>query len=111
MKTPFVSLICTSLDDVPLAESRQHPITALARDKQSGARYSADGKKLEAVGTAPLLLEPVQATLHLKGPPPKSIRPLDPYGVPLKDKAVTVGTDGTFVIDGTYRSYYYEIMR
>ena len=111
VKTPFVSLICTSLDDAPLAESRHILVTALARDKQAGAKYSADGKRLEAVGTAPLLLEPVQATLQFAGPPPKAVRPLDPYGAPLKTKPVTVQPDGRFTIDGTFRSYYYEIIR
>jgi hypothetical protein len=73
VKTPAVSLLFTPLDDAPLAESRRILITALARDKQSGSRYSADGSRLEAVGTAPLLLEPVQATLKFAGPAPTRV--------------------------------------
>lgn len=109
IKTPFVSLLITSLDDKPVAQSRHILITALARDKQTGARYSSDGKTLEAVGTAPLLLEPVVATLKFSTRPARVI-PLDHYGVPM-NQAVPVAADGSFTIDGTYRAYYYEVKR
>lgn len=110
LTTPFVSLLFTSLDNLPLSESRRLLITALARDKQTGTTYSDDGTKLTSVGTPPLLLEPVQAKLRWHGTPPKSVRPLDPYGVPLKSK-LSVDGDGSFQIDGTHRSYYYEVQR
>ncbi len=108
--TPFVSLLFTPLDDQPLAQSKHILITALARDKQTGAKYSDDGTKLLAVGTAPLLLEPVQASIKLTGAKPSSVRPLDHYGVPKKE-TVPVEEDGTFQIDGRYRAYYYEVRR
>ncbi len=110
VKTPFASLILTPLDDAPLAQSTRILITALARDKQTGARYSDDGTKLLAVGTAPLLLEPVQASIKLTGAKPVSVRPLDHYGVPKKE-TVPVEKDGNFQIDGRYRAYYYEVRR
>ena len=110
IKTPFVSLLFTPLDDLPLAQSRHVLITALARDRQTGSRYSENGKSLLAAGTAPLLLEPVQATIKLAGPPPISIRPLDPYGVPKKE-TLKAGKDGSFQIDGRSRAYYYEVRR
>jgi hypothetical protein len=113
VKTPFTSLLFTSLDDAPLAQSRHILITALARDKQTGARYSADGKTLEAAGTAPLLLEPVVATLKWNGGPenaPKSVTPCDHYGVPMSTP-VPIAADGSFTIDGRYRAYYYEVKR
>ena len=74
LSTDFVSLLFTPLDDQPLATSKHVLITALSRDKQTGAVYSADGKKLENVGTAPLLLEPVQATLRFQGSKPLEVR-------------------------------------
>jgi hypothetical protein len=110
-KTPFVSTIFTPLDNLPLAVSRDILITALAQDQQTGTRYSADGKRLEAVGTAPLLLEPVQATIKIAGPKPTLVQPCDHYGVPMKNKSVPVGSDGTFAIDGTYRAYYFVVKR
>ncbi len=109
--TPFVSTIFTALDDVPLAESRHILITALAQDKQAGSRYSADGTELVAIGTAPLLLEPVQARIALAGAKPTRVSPCDHYGVPMDGKDVPVAADGTFTIDGTYRAYYYEVER
>ncbi len=109
-KTPFVSTIFTPLDDQPLAQSKHILLTALARDQQTGTIYNADGTLLEATGTSPLLLEPVQATFRLTGPKPASVNALDHYGVPT-GKSVPVAADGSVTIDGTYRAYYYEIKR
>lgn len=111
VQTPFVSLLFTPLDNLPLAESRRILITALAQDKQSGARYNADGTRLEAVGTAPLLLEPVQATIRLTGAKPMQITPCDHYGQRIAEKSVPIEADGRFAIDGRYQAYYYEVVR
>lgn len=109
VKTPFVSLIFTPLDNVDLAASRHILITAMARDKQTGSRYSADGTELQVIGGPPLLMEPVQAAIRLKGVPPERITALDVYGVPTSRE---VGVkNGVFVIDGRYRTYYYEVKR
>ena len=110
VSTPFVSLLFTPLDDLPLVESKRILITALAQDKQTGARYSADGKMLESVGTAPLLLEPVQASLKFAGAKPTNVTPCDHYGIPMK-QTVPIGSDGSFTINGTHRAYYYEVRR
>ena len=110
VKTPFVSLIFTPLDDEPLARSRHILITAMARDKQTGARYSEDGSQLLAKGGPPLLMEPVEATLRFAGDAPKRVTALDIYGVPTS-RVVPVGPSGEIVIDGTYQTYYYEIRR
>ena len=101
----------TPFDNLPLAESKHILITALARDKQTGARYNPDGTRLESAGTAPLLLEPVQATLTFTGAKPTSVTPCDPNGVPMSGKTVPIAADGSFTIDGTYRAYYYEVKR
>ncbi len=110
VRTPFVSLIFTPLDNLELARSKHILITAMARDKQKGAKFNADWSKLITVGGPPLLLEPVQATIKLAGAEPQSIRPLDVYGVPIAEK-VKIKADGTFQIDGTYAACYYEIKR
>ena len=110
IKTPFVSLIFTPLDDAPLAQSKHILITALAQDKQTGAKYNASGTILESTGTAPLLLEPVQAKLKFAGAKPSQVRALDHYGVP-NGKTAAVDADGAIKIDGTYRAYYYEVIR
>ena len=109
VKTPFVSLIFTPLDDKPLAESKHILITAMARDMQTGTRYNADGTELIAAGAPPLLMEPVQATLTFKGAPITSVKVVDIYGVPT---ATDVAREGnTVTIDGRYATYYYEVKR
>ena len=108
--TPFVSLLFTPLDDLPLVDSKQVLVTAMARDVQANAKYSPDGNTLLQAGGPPLLMEPVQATLTLKGAPPKVVNVLDVYGVPT-GKTVPVGKDGAFKLSGLYRTYYYEIKR
>lgn len=110
-KTPFVSVLFTPLDDLPLADSRRILITALAQDRQSGARYNADGTRLESTGTAPLLMEPVQAAVKLTGAAPTKIVPCDHYGTPIAGASVPVEKDGTFHLHGGYRAYYYEVKR
>lgn len=110
VKTPFVSLIFTPLDNKPLAESKQILITAMARDKQTGTEYNADGTELVAIGGPPLLMEPVQAEIKIAGAPAKDIRVLDVYGVPTGE-SVPSKAGGKFTIDGRYRTYYYEVIR
>ena len=107
--TPFVSLIFTPLDDRPLVESRHILITAMARDMQRGTRYNAEGSRLEAIGGPPLLMEPVQATITLKGPPIKRVNVLDLYGVPTDNDIATRAN--AFHIDGTHQTYYYQVVR
>jgi hypothetical protein len=108
-ETPFVSLVMTALDGKPLDQSRHILVTAMARDKQMGAGYTADGKQLYDTGSEPLLLEPVQATLTFKGAGLSSVKVVDVYGVPT---ATNVQRNGnTFNIDGRYATYYYEVKR
>lgn len=108
--TPFVSLIFTPLDNADLADSKQILITAMARDRQTGSQYNEDFSRLTQVGGPPLLMEPVQATIRLKGSQPTSVRPCDFYGVP-RAESIDVGADGSFRIDGRYQTYYYEVRR
>jgi hypothetical protein len=110
IKTPFVSLLLTPLDNEDLGSSRRILITAMARDKQTDAAYNADWSRLDQMGGPPLLMEPVQATMRLHGATPAQVRPLDVYGVPRPEK-LAVRSDGSFTIDGTYRTYYYFVER
>jgi hypothetical protein len=107
--TPFCSILFTPLDDKPLAESKHILITAMGKDKQTSSQYNADGTQLLAIGGPPLLLEPVQATITLKGAPAAEISVVDIYGVPTAKKVKAAGA--AFTIDGTYKTYYYEVKR
>jgi hypothetical protein len=109
VKTSFVSLIFTPLDDQPLPASKNILVTAMARDMQSGTEYGADGAKLIKAGGPPLLMEPVMATVTLKGAPPAEVRVVDLYGVPTDVKVPASGA--TFTIDGRYQTYYYQVRR
>ncbi len=110
VKTPFVSLLFTPLDNAALGESKRILITAMARDRQTGSEYNADWSHLKTMGGPPLLMEPVQAKIRLRGGPPRAVNALDIYGVPT-GRQVKPGGDGAFVIDGRYRTYYYEVVR
>ncbi len=110
LETPFVSLIFTPLDDQDLALSRHILITAMARDRQTGSEYNDDQSQLTVVGGPPLLMEPVQATIRFSGDDEVTVRPLDLYGVP-RSESIETTSDGSFTIDGTYRTYYYEVRR
>jgi len=107
--TDFVSLLFTPLDDRPLDESNHILVTALARDKQSGTEYNADGSQLEKLGAPPLMLQPVQADITIKGAALASVKAVDVYGVPTATEVPLNGN--TFTISGNYQTYYYEVNR
>ncbi len=107
--TPFIVLLFTPLDNRALVESGHILITAMARDKQLGTVYNEDGTELLETGGPPLLLEPVQATITLKGGPLTSVRVVDVYGVPTDTELECAGN--TVRIDGRFATYYYEVLR
>jgi len=107
LDTAFASLLVTSLDGQPLGESSHMLVTALARDRQSGAVYSDGGAVLDSVGGPPLLLEPVEATLSFGGATVTSARPVGFNGVPRDEEIEREGN--TVTIDGRYQTFYYEI--
>ena len=110
VETEFVSLLFTALDGKPLASAQRVLITAMARDQQLGAVYSADGSELIEIGGPPLLLEPVEAYITVKrafppGPAILGVSPLGPYGVPTGDSVEITGD--SFKIDGRYAAAHY----
>ncbi len=109
VKTPFVSLLFTPLDNRPLIESGHILITAMARDSQTGTKYNEDGTQLIEPGMPPLMMEPVQAELTFKGPAIRSVKVVDIYGVPTAQEVEC--NDNRFTIDGRYATYYYEVKR
>ncbi len=94
---------------MPLVESKHILITAMAQDKQTNSQYNTDGTQLIAIGAPPLLMEPVQATITLKGLPAKLVSTVDIYGVPTSNTVKI--QENAFTIDGSYKTFYYEIKR
>ncbi len=109
VETPFVSLIVTSLDGQPLTRSRSVLVTAMARDKQTGAEYSEDMTRLERLGGPPLVMEPVRARLRFKGAGIERVEALDVEAVATGRELEVV--DGAFEIDGRWGTYYYHVTR
>jgi len=107
--TEHLSLLFTALDNKPLIESENILITALGQDKNFGAEYSADGTQLLDAGSPPLMLQPVQATITVKGHELNDVNVVDVYGVPT-DRQVA-HNNNTFTIDGTHSTFYYQITR
>jgi hypothetical protein len=80
----------------------------MAREKNTGMIYNEDTTQLLDVGSAPLLLEPVQVNVSMKNVHHKLLYVLDHSGnrtgksLPLKN--------GKFYIDGNiYKTMYYEL--
>jgi hypothetical protein len=109
LTTPFVSLLFTSLDGNPLSTSGSILITAMARDKQTGAIYNADQTKLVALGGPPLLMEPVEAKLTFGGDPIMGVNILDEHGIPVGSVDDVDGN--TVVIDGRWKTAWYQVLR
>jgi hypothetical protein len=106
---PFATIFVTSLQkDRSLRDARSALITVMARARNTGMRYSADGKALDAVGTAPIILEPVRASITLNRPA-RTVNILDHDGrrtgrsLPVKGRSINL--DGA-----TDKTMYYEVV-
>ncbi len=63
----FASITVSALGmDVTIANAQNILITAAARARNTGAKLSADGKTIQAVGEAPILVEQVEGTVTIK---------------------------------------------
>lgn len=63
----FANITVSALGmDNTIADADQILITAAARARNTGAKLSKDGKKIEVVGEAPILVEQVEGTVTIK---------------------------------------------
>ena len=86
IQTPFCAITLGSLDNQPVASARKLLLTVTARAANSGMVWNAKRTSLEAWGTAPTRIEPVQGRIILTGlDQAREIRaqPLDGAGHPL----------------------------
>jgi hypothetical protein len=106
----FASLFITALDrEETLARGKRALITAVARQSNTGFKYFTPDNRVLDNGQAPILLEPVQATIRIKGRRIAAVQVLDQDGRPAK-RTLDV-SDGRFTIDGAKdKTLYYEIL-
>lgn len=110
MASPFASLIITSLDrDVDLSTAPSALVSVFARNRNSGMRFGPEGNTLLSVGHAPILMEPVRASISVEGRSIEYVHVLDHDG---RRTGTTVPvTNGHFTIDGRRdEAVYYEIV-
>jgi len=109
VESKFVSLLLSSLDQLPLRISRRILITAMARDAQKGAEYGIGGMTLDRLGGPPLMMEPVRASLTFKGEPVTEAAPLTTGG--LRTGRALAREGNRITIDGRHATFYYEVIR
>jgi hypothetical protein len=105
----FATLWVTALDpDASLPEADRVLVSTVARLYNTGMAYSPDGTALLELGDAPILCEPVHATVRFPGRTLQTVRLLDHDGR-RTDRHVQPEGDA-FTIDGaTHQTFYYEV--
>jgi hypothetical protein len=108
---PFAAVLVTSLDDVPLAQSRRVLVTAVARAENTGQAFTNGKRSVPSRGALPVLAEPVAGRLQLSLAGRVTAYALDPTGK--RGPAVAVRRVGPHVeIDlETLRSPWCEVIR
>lgn len=116
-KTNFCSIILTSLDGAIIRESKRLLLTAVGRAENTGQEWLGNKKdKLVNWGQAPILIEPIEASLTLasniaeKGP--ITVYALNSKGERTKEVEIKKVSGGIkFSIGKIYETIYYEIVR
>jgi hypothetical protein len=105
----FAAIYVTAPDkDGRVATARQWLITAMARARNTGMKFSPGGGELLERGRGPILLEPVKATFKLSRPGAARVHVLDQEG--RRTEKTLPATDGAFTIDGARdRTPYYLV--
>ncbi len=110
LNCPFASIFMTALDrGSDLSSGKRALITALARQSNTGFTYFRPDNRVINNGQPPILLEPVKATLAIKGRAILSVNILDHDG--RRTGRILPVTDGRFTIDGAKdKAIYYEVV-
>lgn len=105
----FAAIYVTAPEkDGKVATSRRLLITALARARNTGMKFSVGGDDLLDKGKGPVLMEPVKATIAIAGRSVTGVRLLDHDGR-RTEKTVPVSND-QFNLDGARdQTSYYEV--
>jgi hypothetical protein len=107
---PYASIVLTAADkDATLAGAKRAILSAVARNCNTGFKYFAVDNKILDNGKAPILLEPVKATIELRGRTIAAVHVLDHDGRRTGKQLSVEG--GRFVIDGVRdHAIYYELI-
>ncbi len=107
---PYASIVLTAADKhATLAGAKRAILSAVARNCNTGFTYFATDNRIIDNGKAPILLEPVKATIELSGRPVAAVHVLDHDGR-RTDKNLSV-EGGRFLIDGARdHALYYELI-
>lgn len=109
----FATLTFTSLDNLPLAESKRILCCAVGNSANAKARIDAKGYYEPQKG--PVLTEPFYASISAKAVPgaPMSVYKLDPNTGKRIGEIKTAVQDGreTFIIDKNAKTMYFELVR
>jgi hypothetical protein len=115
LKSAFAVVMVTSLDDQPLAASKRILVSALGNAVNSGMTLSPSRNRLENAGVSPVLVEPIEGHLALRGltaaGQPK-VYALGPNGE--RDhtvEAVFAAGNLGFGLSAEHHSMHYEIVR
>ena len=109
LKSPFAVVLVSALEkDRTLGDSDHILVTTVARARNTGMRYSEDGRELLEVGGPPILLEPVRLKLKLKRGGNPVVRVLDHAGRRTGESIQVI--NGEVNLDGTAsKAIYYEL--
>ena len=110
LDTPFASLFLTALEPgEDLASGKRALISVMARESNTGFTYFAPDNRVLKNGGAPILLEPVKATVTIAGRPVAAVNVLDHDG--RRTGRTLAVTDGQFTLDGAKdKAIYYEVV-
>jgi hypothetical protein len=112
VESPYAMLFITATEKhAALDESRSILITTLARARDTGMEYRIDGDQGEVLktGTAPLLVEPVKATITVHSPKECRVEVLDHDGLRTGKRVPVKGKE--FRLDGSKtEAFWYELV-
>jgi hypothetical protein len=101
LDNPFTSIVITSLDGMPLAESGKMLLTATSTSLLSGACWNKERTSLEKWGELPFRIDVVRGKVQLKNLESSHqlmVTPLDGAGKPSGEAFPADPVDGTYSI-------------
>ncbi len=110
VKTRYAMIALSSLTDDPIRASRSLLLTAVGRAENTGAAYNVLHTARKVLGSAPILLEPIEATVSIRCAAKLRVRPIRNDGSAGTDLATTYSEGRlTFNIGAADAAWHYRI--